>query len=164
MGQTLDPRFFKPFVDGALITLKMQCSIEAKSGKPFIKGQGPEFDFDLAGIIGLTSQSFTGTIALLFPKSLFLAIINNMLGEQNTEITKEMEDGAAELLNIIFGHAKKVLNAEGHTIQKAIPTIIRGTHLQSSHLTGSPVFVLPFETQHGTLCIEISTEGEMKNV
>lgn len=159
MNSKIDPQFFKPFVDGALLTLKMQCSIAAKHGKPYLKEKNVEGPaYDLAGIIGITSESFTGTIALLFQKQLFLAIMNNMLGEKYTEITKDMEDGAAELLNIIFGHAKKVLNAQGHTIQKAIPTIIRGTGLHSSHLTGSPVYILPFDTDFGLLSIEITIE------
>ena len=34
----LDASFFKPFVEGTLSTLKVQCGLEISTDKPFIKG------------------------------------------------------------------------------------------------------------------------------
>jgi chemotaxis protein CheX len=155
----LDVKFFKPFVDGTIKTLKIQCSLESTPDKPFIKGTQPQPTFELAGVIGITSDAFNGTITLCFPKEVFLVLMSNMLGEKYAEITEELQSGAAELLNIIFGSAKVVLNAQGYTIQKAIPTAIRGTALQTAHLGPNPVMVLPFKTSAGEFHIEISTEN-----
>ena len=160
MALAVDVSFFKPFVEGTIKTLKVQCSLDAKPGKPLFKGTAPRPDFDIAAVIGILSSSFTGTISLCFPKAVFLTIMNNMLGENNAEITGELEDGAGELLNIIFGHAKSVLNAQGHDIQKAIPTIVRGSGLETRHLTPSKVVVLPFLTPAGEFDIEIGIEGK----
>lgn len=154
-----DVTFFKPFVDGTLLTLKVQCNLDAKAGKPFIKEPNPPDTYDIAGIIGVSSSTFSGTITLCFPKKVFLTLMNNMLGESHNEISKELEDGAAELLNIIFGQAKKVLNTNGHEIQKAIPTVISGIALKTRHMTQSHTIVLPFETQSGPFFIEIAAEG-----
>jgi chemotaxis protein CheX len=84
--------------------------------------------------------------------------MNNMLSENYTEITSDLQDGAGELLNIIFGHAKRVLNTQGYEIQKAIPSIIRGQNLEAKHLTSNPVIVLPFLTDKGEFYIEICSE------
>jgi hypothetical protein len=48
--------------------------------------------------------------------------MGKMLGEEFKAITQDLQTGAAELLNIIFGSAKVVLNEQGYAIQKAIPT------------------------------------------
>src|SRR5262245_39596069 len=130
----LDVSFFKPFVDGTLKTLKIQCNLEGSPGKPFIKGTQAQPEFEIAGVIGITSEKFSGNITLCFPGKVYLTLMSNMLGEQFTEINKDLQDGAAELLNIIFGSAKVVLNQQGHTIQKAIPTVIRGTALQTTYI------------------------------
>ncbi len=157
----LDVNFFKPFIDGTLHTLKVQCSLEAKPGKPFMKGKGPSIDCEIAAVIGLTSTAFSGTIALCFTKPVFLALMNNMLGEKFEEITDDLQDGAAELLNIIFGHAKRVLNDQkSYDIQKAIPTILRGKNIQTKHLTSGFSIVLPFLTDAGEFHIEICTENK----
>jgi chemotaxis protein CheX len=154
----IDVNFINPFIDGALETLKVQCSSSAQAGKPFIKGQGPTITTDIAAVIGLTSAAFSGSIAICFPQVVFLTIMERMLGEKNSTITKELEDGASELLNIIFGQAKRNLNQKGYAIQKAIPTIIRGQELQVRHLTPSSTLVLPFQLDVGTFHIEVATE------
>ena len=160
----LDVQFFKPFVDGTLHTIKVQCFIEAKTGKPHLKSKDDQSYWDIAGIIGITSSAFTGTIALAFPEKIFLIMMSKMLGETYTEITPDLKDGVAELLNIIFGHAKRVLNDGGDDLQKAIPSVVQGAGLQLSHLTNCPVFVLPFHTEHGDFFIEFCTEEANRNL
>ncbi|MBI3544012.1 MAG: chemotaxis protein CheX [Deltaproteobacteria bacterium] len=156
----IDVEFINPFIQGTLATFDMQCSLKATAGKPFLKGSGPqEVMTDIAGIIGLTSPHFNGSIAICFPQSLFLTIMSNMLGEKYDTITKDLEDGAAELLNIIFGWAKRVLNEKNYAIEKAIPTIVRGASLTVRHVTPNPTLVLPFDTPSGAFQIEIATES-----
>lgn len=154
----LDATFFKPFVDATLNTLKVQCNIEVQHGKPFVKGAQPPVKFQIAGVIGLTSDKFSGNITLCFTEKFFLALMSNMLGEEFKTITKDLEDGAAELLNIIFGSAKAILNTQGHTIQKAIPTVITGDSIATTHLQPEKVIVLPFKADSGDFHIEISTD------
>jgi chemotaxis protein CheX len=155
----LDANFFKPFVDGTINVLKIQCHLEPVPGKPFLKGTQPQPKFEIAGVIGVTSPRFSGNITICFPASVYLTLMSNMLGEKFETITEELQDGAAELLNIIFGSAKTVLNQQGHVIQKAIPTVITGSGLQTTYSGGNQVIVLPFNMACGDLYIEISTEA-----
>jgi chemotaxis protein CheX len=154
----MDASFFKPFIDGTLNTLKVSCGTEGKPGKPFIKGSQQQPSFGIAAVIGLTSSAFIGTITICFTEALYLKLMSRMLGEEFTELTQELQDGAAELLNIIFGHAKVVLNQQGYTIQKAIPTVIRGEKLQTTHLGKVKLIVLPFTTDSGEFHVEIGAE------
>lgn len=153
----IDVNFINPFITGAVETLKIQCSITATSGKPYVKDANNKVKTDIAAIIGLTSKAFNGSVAICFTESVFLFIMEKMLGSKYTAITKELEDGASELLNIIFGHAKRVLNQQGYGIDKAIPTIVRGSDLNVTHLTPSPTIALPFTTEKGVFLIEIAT-------
>jgi chemotaxis protein CheX len=154
----LDADFFKPFVDGTLTMMKVSCSTQAKVLKPFLKGTAVQNTFDIAGVIGLTSKTFSGTITLCFPNSVFLLLMSRMLGETFTEVTPDLQDGAAEFLNMIYGQAKVVLNQNGHSIDKALPTVIRGRDIQTNHAGKSKVMVLPFETEAGNFYIEICSE------
>lgn len=157
-----DAAFLKPFIEGTKTTLKVQCGVDSAIQNPYIKGQGPEATAEIAAIIGLTSQTFNGTMALLFSKSLFLKAMSNMLGEKIDTLSPEIQDGAGELLNIIFGWAKKTLNPKGYTIQKAIPTVLAGEKISARHVTSAPVFVLPFKTEFGDLFIEICVQDVEK--
>ena len=154
----LDLKFFKPFVESTLRVLKVQCNVDSSGEKPFLKGQQPQPTFDIAAVIGVTGAVFSGSIILCFPERVFLKIMSNMLGEPCTTITKDLEDGASELLNIIFGQAKLVLSSQGLVVDQAIPTVIRGSQIQASHSSQAQVMVLPFKTSAGEFHIEIASD------
>lgn len=153
-----DMTIIKPFIEGTLQTLKVQCALNATHGKPYIKGSGPDVQSSIAAVLGLTSTAFRGSLSICFPEATFLAIMGRLLGETYTQITTDLEDGAGELLNIIFGFAKKVLNERSHTFEKAIPTVVRGEGLSVRHLTNQATLILPFESELGAFAIEICIE------
>lgn len=157
MGGKIDVQFVKIFILAALETLKIQCSRTFRAGTPHARGQH-ELQVDIAGVIGLTSKTFNGSIALEFPEKTFLYIMNGMLGEEFTTIDDDLQDGAGELLNIIFGLAKRNLNAKGYEIEKAIPAVVRGSDIKISHKSISPPIIVPFESEHGSFIIEIVLE------
>jgi chemotaxis protein CheX len=154
----IDLDFVKTFAQAALQTLKVQCSYEAKPSKSYVKGTQPEIDIAIAGVIGLTSSSFSGSIAIGFPKATYLKIMGGMLGDTFTEITPDLADGASELINIIFGCAKKTLNDNGHNISRAVPSVVQGDKIKLVHMSTSPIVVIPFESKDGAFVIEIVLE------
>ncbi len=154
---TLDVNFINPFLGSTRNAIEMQASCKVELGKPRLKKSGEVLNADIAGVISLTSSAFTGSIALCFPAQTFLGIYGAMLGETPTEITEESQDAAGELLNIIFGQAKAVLNdTKGYSIQKAIPTVVRGQALQVHHMSREVAVILPFTCDYGAFHIEIS--------
>jgi CheY-specific phosphatase CheX len=156
----MDAEFFKPFVDGTLETLKVQCSMEARPGKPYFQPETEDVGPGIAAVIGVTADRFRATVTLCFPEPVFLRLMSNMLGETCSTITQELEDGVAELLNIIFGAAKRQINQKNGGVQMAIPTILRGTGIRARALTDGKVIVLPFLTAEGEeFQIQISFEN-----
>ena len=149
-----DLTFLKPFLEGIRETLQIQCNTEVIAQKPVMKNVAPPMPFDIAAIIGLVSSTFKGSMTICFPEEVYLELISQMLGEKYTEITPDLHDGVAELLNIIFGHAKRVLNEVGHDFQKALPTVITGKSLQTRQLSDNPVIILPFKCSKGEFFVE----------
>jgi chemotaxis protein CheX len=136
-------------------TLKTQCGIEAHGGKPFFKGKGEQSPCAIAAVLGINSPKFDGSLIVAFSEPVFLKLMEGMLGEKFTAITTEMEDGAAELLNIIYGRAKATLNDAGYKLEKAIPSVVRGKGLTTKTASQEPAVVLPFTTEVGDFYIEI---------
>jgi chemotaxis protein CheX len=151
--------FITPFIGAVQVAIKVQANTPLTGEPPFAKKAPHPDNIAIAGVINLVSDQFIGSISLLFPEKVFLLIYSNMFGEKCEKITKESEDAAGELLNIIFGLAKAKLNNEkGYTVQKAIPTVLVGEKLQiaTSHV-GSTV-VLPFTTDAGRFYVEVNFE------
>ena len=153
----LDVTFINPFIEGAIKTLDVQCQVTVTIEKPILKTKETKLpSIDILGVIGITSKAFNGNISICFPGKVFLFIMSKMLGEDYKEITKDLEDGAGEILNMIFGHAKRVLNESGHSFEKAIPAIVRAKDLTVSHLNDQGSIVLPFKSEAGEFFMEIS--------
>jgi chemotaxis protein CheX len=153
----IDVNFINPFVSGVLETFQVQCSLPTKYGKPFLKGQGQEISVELAAVIELKSPTFNGSISLCFTRDLFMAVMKKMLGDSMQGVAN-LDDGASELLNIIFGQAKKVLNQKGYSIDKAIPTIVKGNALETRKTKSAATLVLPFESDHGVFHLEVAAD------
>lgn len=143
------------FQEGVVETLKIQCSCPVKVLPYYVKEAETEIAADVAGVIGMTSSKFIGAVAITFPKDVYLEVMSKMFGETYDTITEDIEDGAGELLNIVFGHAKAKLNENGHDIERAIPSVVQGETFELHHLTPTPAVVMPFQTENGTFHLEI---------
>lgn len=152
----LDVAFIQPFIDTTIHVLEVQTNIKASMGHPHLKTyENAKRNIDIAGVISIVSDAFMGTISLCFPKQTFLDICFNMFGDRQEEINAETEDAAAEILNMIFGGAKAEINKnKNYNIQKALPTIIKGSDIQVSQTTGATM-ILPFSSDAGDFHIEI---------
>lgn len=160
-GAKMDVSFINPFIEGAIKTLDVQCQVAVTIDKPLLKTKETKLpSIDILGVIGITSKAFNGNISICFPGKVFLFIMSKMLGEDYKEITKDLEDGAGEILNMIFGHAKRVLNENGHSFEKAIPAIVRAKDLSVSHLNDQGSIILPFKSEAGDFFMEISMNND----
>jgi chemotaxis protein CheX len=110
---------------------------------------------EITGVIPLMSPHFKGTFSVGFPASTFLFVASTMLGEQHLEISPIIEDAAAELANIIYGQSKIKLNDRGYELGLSPPTIIRGKDHAVISQDGSATMVVPFESSHGPVYIQI---------
>lgn len=153
-------RFVKPFVHATEVTFGTQVGLQLKAGKAYSKDPNATSTTSIAALINLGSRAFQGSIALCFPSAVFLAIYSRFVGEDALQITPEIEDAAAEFLNMIFGVAKAELNdQEGYRIEQAIPAVITGEKLRVLHFSRGKAVVVPFETPDGVFSLEISLDS-----
>ena len=150
----LDVAFINPFLVATQKTLEVQCKTKVKVLKPYIKKEQIP-NIALAGVLTLISNGFTGSVVLCFSLPVFLNVYENMFGEKHTEISAELEDAAAELLNIIYGMAKIELNPKGYNFQLALPTILTAEKINIRQTGPQPAVIIPFETETGQLHLEI---------
>ncbi|RYZ76654.1 MAG: hypothetical protein EOP04_31805, partial [Proteobacteria bacterium] len=62
-----------PFVHGTVHVLNVQCFTTIRTEKPIMKSNDKSpLRTDIAGIIGITSPTFNGSIALCFSEKTFL--------------------------------------------------------------------------------------------
>ncbi|MCB0407699.1 MAG: chemotaxis protein CheX [Bdellovibrionales bacterium] len=143
----IDVEFINPFLSATKQTLSVQAQTEIQPLKPYIKSKNIPYQVNIAGVISLISDHFTGSITLCFPSETFLNIYNKMFDEQNTKINSEIEDAAGELLNIIYGQSKAELNdKKGYQLKKAIPTVLTADKLRIRQQGSGPTVVLPFDS------------------
>ncbi len=154
----IDVRLINPFLKAVIDVFGTQVQTKLAPQKPFIQNQSTTLDIGIVGIVGLNCSQFKGNIALCFPTDVFLKIYERMLGETHKEITPEIADLVAELLNIIYGQAKTDLNAGlGLDLPPALPTVLRGEKLSLRQNASAPVVVLPFQSDLGIFHVEIAT-------
>lgn len=149
----MDARFVNSFLEGTLHVLRTMASVEPTSGKPYLKKDDLAAG-DVSGIIGLTGTS-QGSLALSFSEKSIIRIVNNMLGENFTEINADIKDAVGEITNMISGDARKRLQAVGLTVTAAIPTVVCGKNHQIRHVMGGPSIVIPFEIDEGIFVVDV---------
>ncbi|MCX6119978.1 MAG: chemotaxis protein CheX [Proteobacteria bacterium] len=154
-----DVNLIKTFVEGTVDTLKVQCSIAATVGKPYKLSDGVKsLGVDIIGIIGLTCKSFKGTMAICFPTKTYLGVMSGMLGETYTEMNSDIQDGAGELLNIIFGYTKRILNQQGYEIEMAIPSVIYGANIEVQADAKTTSVFVPLSTPSGDFYVKVAVK------
>ena len=151
----LDVNFVNPFLIATMKVLEVQASTKAVAGKIYARDSREKFQGDISGVIGLVSEAFTGSVVISFPQATFLKIISRMLGEEFTEITKDIEDGAGEMTNMIFGQAKVSLNEKGYGIKTALPSVVSGAGHSVLQVGSGPRLVIPFESDAGSFFVEV---------
>ncbi len=151
----LDTDFINPFLSATIHVLKIQASIDARPGKMYLKNNDEKNFGDISGVIGIVSESFNGSVVISFPEKTFLAIMSSMLGEECTEITNDLIDGAGEITNMVFGNAKVELNQKGYGIKTAIPSVVSGKEHSLKTLSNGSIVVIPFESAIGSFFVEV---------
>ena len=105
--------------------------------------------------MGLSGE-ITGSVVISFPQSLAVKIVSNMLGEELTEITHEVEDGIGEIVNMVAGQAKVELADTIYHCKLSIPTVVVGSNYKLSHKAGIPCIVIEFEAERESFAVEVS--------
>ena len=96
-------------------------TFENQAGLPLrLVEQDPPREDIVAQLQGLDIH-YAIHLKLCFPRSVFLAVANHMLGEAETEVGVSNISLIEELLNLIYVHASAAINEAGHRFKPAIP-------------------------------------------
>lgn len=107
-------------------------------------------------MLGIKDPQYTGTIALSFPKSTFLGVVEKMLGEKHESINAEIADACSELLNIIYSSARVNINASGFNFQPAIPSTVFGKALDMALGSNTKVMNFACKCDYGIFWVTLS--------
>ena len=157
----IDIKFINPILHATINTLSTFAGIKPVIGKPSLKKHSDPSG-DISGLVKVESSSFIGNISLSFTDSCFLQIVSHVFKTDYKEITSETEDFVAEMLNIIFGQSKKVLNENGMDLNQVIPSVIH----KKSHSIPQPetlsILKIPFTCECGNFHVEVCGQAGKK--
>lgn len=150
-----DIHFVKAFVDATIRVIFIQGKTLSRRGKISIKTTNQQIlSGPISGVIKVDSEVFPYEIIVSFTEKCYLKLISAMLGEEQVEISKDNRDGATEILNIIYGQARIVLNQQSASIKPQIPVLHVGCDYPKDDRN---IIHIPFESELGEFSIEVRT-------
>lgn len=155
----LDVDFINPFIDASLKTLKDLCSLnDIEAQTPYLF-ESNDLDIDISGTLKISSPYFKGVIALSFKQEVYEQMTHKMLKENSTDIKVEQDDVVAEMINIIFGKTKSVLNNHGYSLERAVPNSKEGHNHMIVDNNKTPILLVPFNCEMGSFWIQICVKA-----
>jgi chemotaxis protein CheX len=118
--------YINPFIESVygLFDTMLGCTVQR--GELSLSAKNT-FSGDITGIIGLSGPA-RGTVALSFPLDTARSMVGRLLRADAHEVTDNVTDGVAELVNIVAGSAKaKFHQGDGSpVINLSLPTVVQG--------------------------------------
>lgn len=119
----VDVRVLNALIKSTLFVVQQFGLSDIKMLKPMPKNPESSCLGDVMSYMEITSELFLGGFVVSFEKSVYLKILTNMLGEEQTEITPDNADAIGELNNMILGNAKPEFTQ--YNVQMSLPKIIQ---------------------------------------
>ncbi len=145
------------FSDAVQFVMSTMAMVEVQPGDPYVKKNNTATG-DISGVIGFSNAGnhTGGTMSLTLTKASALGIIQNMLGEEYSELSQDVADAVGELTNMICGQARKNLSEKlNMDFEGAIPTVVTGSDHTIRHVSSSAILAMPFSSQFGDLTVEV---------
>lgn len=148
----VDVRVLNALIKATLFIVQQFGLKDVKMMKPESKSPEAPWLGDVASYMEIQSQMFQGALVVSFEKSIYLKILTNMLGEEQTEITADNADAIGEINNMILGNAKPEFTQ--YKIEMSLPKIMKKGDLPPTPAK-SVVMLIPFELPEGRIHIEV---------
>lgn len=149
----------RDIVEATSDVLSTMASFEVRA-KEFVQSNGtPEcLDItacmDITGILGF-SGGRKGSVLITFTEVIALKIVGGMLGVTLSKIDAEVRDGVGEIVNMIAGGAKTILQRKGVFFDLSIPNTIIGQNHQITAPASAVRTRIDFESCAGDFFIEV---------
>jgi chemotaxis protein CheX len=144
--------YINPFIESVTTVFRTMLSLEVRRGKLYVK-DGFQPSLEITGVIGLSGTA-KGSVLLGVSKSVAMTATEILLGEKVTAIDHNVVDAVGELTNMIVGAAKAKL--ESLNMSMGLPTVVVGKNHTVVFPTGIHPIGIPFESDAGAFCLEVS--------
>ena len=152
--QTMKAEWINPFLNATKNVIETMAQTKVKAGKPHVKEDKVAYG-EVTGVIGMSSDTISGSMIVSFSAPAILKIVANMLMEDiRPKIDDEVVDAVGEITNMICGGAKADLAKINHKFDLATPTMVVGKGVEISYYSSAPTIVIPFETADGGFVVE----------
>ena len=145
--------YINPFLNATKNVIETMANTKESHDKPALKKGNLSWGI-VTGVIGIASAQLKGHMVISFDEPSILGIVSGMLGEEFTQVNRDVIDAVGEITNMICGGAKKELSEQGFMFDLAIPLMIMGKNIEISQLSTGPVVTIPFTTERGTFVLE----------
>lgn len=146
--------FLKIFIDSTKYILEAFCNAQKVQHQKPVLYNNYDYRYAIMGSIQLESTFFEGNFFVCFNKETYLAIIKNVLLQEDQNIDETNQDFAGEIVNMIYGQAKSILNESGYKFEKIFPKYEVGP---GPFQKGHHIVKVPISMNYGVLdvCIEV---------
>lgn len=143
-------RSFISAIDVALRhVLKTVAGVQLQLQSTRVVAQLPQQN-RIVGMVQLTSPKVNGRLLVAFEPRLFVALMCVILGERLTSIPEDLQDGAAELTNMILGQLKREFGGTENPFSQSIPTALTTQVGTSIPIQGKAV-LMEFQCPQGAM-------------
>jgi chemotaxis protein CheX len=161
--------FTKPFVDAVKNVFETMVYTKLETLNPIIKTDAV-LRGDISAIIGLNGDidkegcggHYKAMLVISFPYDTYFKVASAMLGETYTSYVPDIKDLGGEIVNMVMGNAKRDLKVLGYSSNMAIPSMFEGKAHTINYPTGTRMFLIPFDSVHGQLFMELCYSEDEK--
>ncbi|WP_337842298.1 chemotaxis protein CheX [Rheinheimera sp.] len=151
----MNVEYVNPFLSSLVNVLATMASTKIVPGQPRLK-KDEVARGEVSGLIGMIGPTTKGSFSVTFEESLALEIMARMLGERPAAINEEVTDMVGEITNMVTGGAKRILGEKGYEFNMATPVVVSGKGHTITHKTTGAKILMPFDSDHGKVFIEVS--------
>jgi CheY-specific phosphatase CheX len=146
--------FLNIFIESTKATLEEMatCTILEHSAPEIFNEAKLEEKIVIRGKLAINSEHFKGSFFISFPESTYLKMCSRILYEEVKSISKENEDLASEICNIVYGKSKVLVGKLNMKLDMVIPTYNRENSISSPN----NVLVVKFLTDLGPFYIKVA--------
>ncbi len=150
----LDVTFVNHFIAATIHTIEIVSgTTSCTAGKPQIFTKEHQLNTVATGLIPMNSPKRNGFMAVSFPEKTLLELLFKMTGERHSSINTEVESSTGEIINIIYGQARKNINQTGLELQSSLPQVIAGPQHRIWNINVHASIMVPFESELGPFYI-----------
>lgn len=147
--------FIAPIVTATVSSLKTLLGMETRQGQAHAsKVFATPQESCYVAVIGMAG-SVSGSVVMTFLRDTARKFVGKMVcGDPGSD--DDVADGVGEIVNIIAGNAKTILNQQNLGLSLALPNVLQGQEMRVHPPEGVPAIVIPFQCELGDFTVQLA--------